>query len=75
MELIRKNLIERHRTLSVNEFCQSFGVGRSTAFAEIKEGRLRARKCGKRILISENDAEDWLRRLPTITSSSNPEVT
>jgi hypothetical protein len=34
------------------------------AYEEIRSGRLRARKNGKRTIIIEDDAEDWLQHLP-----------
>ena len=54
------------RGLSIGEFCERYGPGRTTAYQEIKAGRLRARKCGKRTIIAEDDAERWLERLPII---------
>jgi excisionase family DNA binding protein len=56
----------RQRAMSIDQFRVRYGVGRTTAYEEIKLGRLRAHKCGKRTLITEDDAEDWLRRLPTV---------
>jgi hypothetical protein len=56
----------RQRAMSIEGFCANYGVGRTTAYEEIKAERLRARKCGKRTVITEDDAEDWLRRLPLI---------
>jgi excisionase family DNA binding protein len=57
------------RAFSVEAFCQRFGIGRTSAYQEIREGRLRARKIGRRTIITEDDAEDWLRRLPVIGST------
>ena len=37
---------------------------RRDLYEELKSGRLRGRKIGKRTIITEDDAEDWLRRLP-----------
>jgi hypothetical protein len=48
----------RQRAMSLTEFCGGYNVGRTTAYQEIKAGRLRARKCGKRTIITEDDAED-----------------
>jgi len=56
----------RQRTLSIGEFSQRYGVGRTTTYEEIKSGRLRARKIGKRTIISVDDAEEWLRHLPVV---------
>ena len=61
--------LQRHTpqmAMSIAEFCQRYGVGRTTAYAEIKQGRLRARKCGKRTIIANDDGDEWLRRLPLI---------
>jgi Helix-turn-helix domain len=59
------------RATSIAEFCQRYGPGRTTAYQEIKSGRLRGRKIGKRTIITEDDAEDWLRHLPTIAPNSS----
>ena len=52
--------------MSIAEFCERYGPGRTKAYEELKSGRLRAHKIGKRTIITEDDAEDWLRRLPLI---------
>jgi excisionase family DNA binding protein len=57
----------RQRAMSISEFSERYGPGRTTIYEEIKLGRLRARKCGKRTFITEDDAEDWLRSLPLVT--------
>ena len=56
----------QQRAMSIDEFCQRYGIGRTTAYEEIKQRRLRGLKVGKRTLITEDDAEDWLRRLPVL---------
>jgi excisionase family DNA binding protein len=48
------------RAFSIDEFCRRYGIGRTTAYAEIAAGRLRRRKVGKRSVITEDDAEAWL---------------
>src|SRR5690349_8462328 len=48
------------RAMSIAQFCERYGLGRTTAYAELKSGRLRGRKIGKRTIITEDDAEDWL---------------
>jgi hypothetical protein len=52
--------------MSIDEFCQCYGPGRTKAYEELKSGRLRGRKIGKRTIITLDDAEDWLRRLPEL---------
>ena len=66
---------DRQRAFSLAEFCERYGPGRTTAYQEIKEGRLRARKIGKRTVITADDAEDWLRHLPSVPAKSNPQDT
>jgi len=59
----------RHRAMSVAQFCQDYNVGRTKAYEEINSGRLLARKNGKRTLITEDDAEDWLQHLPAFEAA------
>jgi predicted DNA-binding transcriptional regulator AlpA len=61
---------DRQRVLSINDFSRVYGIGRSKIYEELNSGRLRGRKIGKRTIIAEVDAEDWLRRLPTIGEAS-----
>jgi hypothetical protein len=56
----------RQRAMSIAEFCQRYGPGRTKAYEELKSGRLCGRKIGKRTVITEDDAEEWLRHLPVI---------
>ncbi len=58
----------RQRAMSLAGFCQCYNIGRTKAYEEIKSGRLRVRKCGKRSIVSEDDAEDWLRCLPILAA-------
>jgi excisionase family DNA binding protein len=56
----------RRRAMSIAEFCERYGPGRTTVYDQIKRGLLRARKCGKRTIIIEDDAEAWLKCLPIV---------
>jgi excisionase family DNA binding protein len=51
------------RALSISEFCARYGIGRTTTYEEIRSGRLRAVKVGRRTLVTESDAESWLATL------------
>jgi len=62
---------DRQRAMSILQFCQRYGVGRTKAYEEIKQKRLRARKAGTRTLITDDDAEDWLSQLPIIETANN----
>jgi len=57
--------IPNKQVFSIEEFCRSFGIGKTRTYAEIKAGRLRAIKCGARTLITTEAAKDWLAQLPT----------
>lgn len=50
--------------LSVNDFCHWAGIGRTAVYAEMKAGRLSARKFGRRTIIPQVEAERWLASLP-----------
>jgi excisionase family DNA binding protein len=56
----------QQRAMSIDGFAQRYGIGRTTAYEEIKQKRLRARKVGKRTIITDDDAEAWLQRLPLL---------
>jgi excisionase family DNA binding protein len=57
------------KTYSVAEFCECFGIGVTTAYAEIKSGRLKVAKLGDRTLIPTENADAWLRSL-TVTATA-----
>jgi Helix-turn-helix domain len=52
------------RAMSVQAFCDRYDIGRTRAYEEIHAGRLKARKAGRRTIITLDDAEEWLSRLP-----------
>ncbi len=56
----------RQRAMSLHVFCATYGIGRTKAYEEINAGRLRARKAGRRTIITTDDADDWLSRLPVL---------
>jgi hypothetical protein len=53
--------------LSVRAACSAAAVSRSSLYAELKRGRLTARKRGRRTVILSRDLETWLARLPLAT--------
>jgi excisionase family DNA binding protein len=54
------------RAMSVRSFCESVGIGRTRFYQEVKAGRLRVRKLGRRTLVTTDDAEEWLSNLPAL---------
>ena len=56
----------RQRAMSVRGFCESVGIGRTRFYQEVKTGRLRVRKVGRRTIVTSDDAEDWLNCLPVV---------
>jgi hypothetical protein len=42
----------------IGSFCEDFGIGRSTAYAEIRAGRLKAFKIGDKTVVAGEDALD-----------------
>jgi excisionase family DNA binding protein len=59
------------RASTIEDFCARFGVGRTLVYAEIKAGRLRAKKVGRRTLIGHDDAEEWFASLPDMQDQAN----
>jgi len=49
---------------SINEFCELTSHGRDSAYKAIRDGKLIARKFGKRTVILDEDARAYLQALP-----------
>jgi hypothetical protein len=62
---------EWRRAMSVQIFCVRFNIGRTKAYEEIKAGRLRARKAGRRTIITTDDADEWLSRLTAMNGATD----
>jgi excisionase family DNA binding protein len=58
------------RLITIKQFSERFGIGRSTVYREHDAGRLPFRKIGRATRISESDALAWLDRLPV--NDNNP---
>jgi hypothetical protein len=54
------------RAMSVRGFCESVGIGRTRFYQEVKTGRLRVRKVGRRTIVTSDDADEWLSNLPAL---------
>jgi hypothetical protein len=54
------------RAMSVPSFCESVGIGRTRFYQEVKTGRLRVRKVGRRTIVTADDADEWLCNLSVL---------
>lgn len=66
-----KSEFTERNCFSVKQFCFRNGIGRTTAYKEIKEGRLRPKKVGKRTLISIEEEARWLGDAPAFGAFSH----
>ena len=57
-------------SFSVPEAAKMTGFGQTTIYAEIKTGKLRARKLGARTFITIDDLRAWLEGKPVIGGKS-----
>ena len=48
----------------IDSATKATNTGRTTLFNEIKEGRLKARKVGRKTIITRDDLRSWLNGLP-----------
>ncbi len=58
------------RALTVDEFGEIYGPGRTTTYEEIRTGRLKALKLGRKTLIPRESADAWLAALPPLQSDA-----
>jgi excisionase family DNA binding protein len=56
----------QRRAFTIHEFAARNGIGKDKAYSEVREGRLRARKLGKRTLILDTDEQAWRDSLPLL---------
>lgn len=52
--------------MSVNDFAKWAGIGRTTAWKELREGNLRAVKVSARTIVRFEDATHWLATRPQL---------
>jgi hypothetical protein len=57
------------RGYSIEEFGRIYGICRSLIYLEIREGRLKARKVGRRTVIASEDGDDWFSALPRVRAT------
>jgi len=57
--------------LTVADFCHAYRLCRETAYKQIREGKLRAVKVGRRTLILDEDARAWASSLPDIRTTGS----
>jgi excisionase family DNA binding protein len=50
---------------SIAEFCDATSLGRTRVYEEIKIGRLKVLRVGRRTLVSTEEVHAWLQRLAT----------
>ena len=50
---------------TVTEFCEAYGIGRTTFYREVGEGKLRVVKIGAATRVRRADAEAWADALPS----------
>jgi hypothetical protein len=55
---------------SIEETARIASVGRTALYAEIKAGRLKARKAGRRTVLLADDIRQWLVSLPQINGAA-----
>jgi excisionase family DNA binding protein len=56
--------------LSIMEVCCVTGIGRTKIYEAISNGRLKARKFGKRTLVLRTDLQVFLASLPLVTADA-----
>lgn len=69
------NTTANRGAMSVNEFAIWAAIGRTTAWKEIKEGRLRPVKVCARTIVPVEEAERWLQACRVASASPNNVVT
>lgn len=58
--------------MSVDDFAKWAGIGRTTAWKEIRDGHLRAVKVSARTIVRLVDADEWLATRPALTNMHAP---
>lgn len=56
-------MLDQRGAFNIDNFCKWADIGRSHVYEEVQRGRLRLTKCGRRSLITFDDATAWLAAL------------
>jgi excisionase family DNA binding protein len=60
--------------LTLKDFCDAYRLCREKAYQEIRAGRLRAVKVGRKTLILRADAEVWAAALPELRAGGREQA-
>jgi excisionase family DNA binding protein len=60
--------------LTLKDFCDAYRVCRETAYQQIRTGRLRAVKLGRKTLILRADADAWAASLPELRTGGREQA-
>ena len=58
------------KAYSIKDFCRAYGVGPTTFYEELNEGRLVACKIGRKTVVPADVAEAWFASRPRWTPST-----
>lgn len=56
------NRIDEKRAYTVDEICSVLGIGKTSAYALVREGHFKVVRIGNAIRISRNSFDEWLDR-------------
>ena len=70
----RKRFKMNATALTLKDFCDAYRVCRETAYQQIRAGRLRAVKLGRKTLILRADAEVWAAALPELRTAGREQA-
>jgi excisionase family DNA binding protein len=59
-----------HLAFSIDQLAKAVSIGRTRIYQEIKAGRLRPLKCGRRTLVSAAEAQRWLEELASADAAA-----
>ena len=62
------------RALTIKEFCDRYGICRETAYQQIRTGKLRAVKLGRRTVLLAADVDTWAASLPEFRAAGREQA-